>query len=93
MIIGVLHMVLGIPGAHSLKEKRRATKSLKTKLSNRYNCSVAEEGDHDVWNRSQFAVCVISEDHGHLSSQLDEIVRFSSTHHLLELLDYSIETL
>ncbi|MFP6583119.1 MAG: DUF503 domain-containing protein [Candidatus Hydrogenedentota bacterium] len=92
MTIGVLHMEIGIPGAHSLKEKRRATKSLKTKLGNRYNCSVAEEGHHDLWNRAQFAVCVISDDHGHLSAQLDEIVRFSSTHHLVELIDYSIET-
>jgi len=92
VVLGVVTMELMIPGAHSLKEKRRATRSLRDRLGSRYNCSVAEVGHHDLWNRTQFAACVISDDHGHMSAQLEEIVRFSSTHHLLELVDYSIET-
>jgi uncharacterized protein len=93
MIIGVLNMELAIPGAMSLKDKRRATKSLKTRLGNRYNCSLAELDHHEVWNRASIAACVISTAHGHMSSQMDEIVRFAATHHLVELIDYSIETL
>jgi len=91
--IGLLHIHLAIPGAHSLKDKRRAMNSLKTRMRSRYNCSVAEVDFKDKWSRSQLAVCVVSDDTRHLDQQLQEIARFSSTHHLAELIDYSIEIL
>ena len=42
MFIGVLQMELSIPGAQSLKDKRRVIKSVKDRLSARHNVSVAE---------------------------------------------------
>lgn len=89
--IGVLHINLAIPGSRSLKDKRRAMNSLKTRMRNRYNCSVAEVDFKDKWSRAQLAVCVISDDTRHLDEQLQEIARFSSTHHLAEMIDYSTE--
>lgn len=84
-------MELSIPGSRSLKERRRAINSLKERLRNRYNCSVAEVGSKDKWARAQLAVCVVSDDSAHANQQLNEIARFSSNHHLVELTDYSIE--
>lgn len=84
-------MDLSIPGSRSLKDKRRAIKSLKERLGSRYNCSVAEVGEKDKWSRARLAVCVVSDSSAHVDSQLNEIVRFSSNHHLAELTDYSIE--
>ncbi|HOJ69456.1 MAG TPA: DUF503 domain-containing protein, partial [Candidatus Hydrogenedentes bacterium] len=43
----MLHLDLLIPGAVSLKEKRRVVKSLKDRLRGRFNCSVAETAWHD----------------------------------------------
>ena len=91
--IGLLHMEFSIPGSRSLKDKRRAMNSLKSRMRNRYNCSVAEIGFKDKWARAQLAVCVISDESAHVHSQLNEIVRFASKHHLAELMDYSIETM
>ena len=93
MTIGLLQIDFLIPGARSLKDKRRAMKSLKTMLRNRYNCSVAETDFKDKWGRSRLAVCVVSDDSGHVSEQLQEIVRFASNHHEAMLSDYTIETL
>jgi len=67
--------------------------SLKTKLRNRYNCSVAEVGFKDKWGRSALAVCVISDDSAHVSSQVNEIVRFASQHHAVDMYDYRIQTM
>ncbi len=91
--IGLLHMEFSIPGSRSLKDKRRAMNSLKSRLRNRYNCSVAEIGFKDKWARAQLAVCVISDESAHVHSQLNEIVRFASNHHAAELMDYNIETM
>lgn len=93
MTIGLLQMEFTIPGSRSLKEKRRAMNSLKERLRNRYNCSVAEIGFKDKWARSHLAVCVVSDESSHVHEQLQEIVRFASSHHAAQLDDYWVETM
>ncbi len=93
MTIGVLEFELLIPGARALKDKRRALKSLKQLLHNRFNCSVAETGHKDLWGRAELVVCVVSDDSRHVNSQLDAVVRFVSGKHDVEILDYGIEML
>ena len=91
MTIGLLQIECTIPGSRSLKDKRRAIKSLKTLLRNRFNCSVAEIDYKDMWARSRLAVCVVSDETGHVSAQLNEIVRFAYQHHAVLVEDYDIE--
>lgn len=86
-------MELLIPGSRSLKDRRRAIKSLKERLRSRYNCSVAEVGEKEKWGRAQLAACVVSDDSGHVHKQLEEIARFAANHHMAELTDYTIETM
>ena len=93
MTIGLLIIDLGIPGARSLKDKRRVLKSLRERLRSRFNCSVAETEFQDVWTRARLAVCVVSGDSRHANSQLNEIARFVERHPGGELLDYRIEML
>ena len=52
MHIALLQATLSIPEAHSLKDKRRVIKSLKDRITNQMNVSVAEVGQQDVWNRA-----------------------------------------
>ena len=91
MTIGVLQMDFLIPGARSLKDKRRVLSSLKQVIHNRYNCSVAEVELQDHWARARLAVCVVSGDSQHANTQLNEIARFASTKNGAELVDYTIE--
>lgn len=93
MTIGVLYLDLLIPGARSLKEKRRVVKSLKSLMRNRFNCSVAETDYKDLWQRAQLAVCVISDDARFANTQLNEIASFAARHAGAELADYRIEML
>ncbi|MBK5290303.1 MAG: DUF503 domain-containing protein [Acidobacteriia bacterium] len=60
--IGVLTMELRIEHAHSLKDKRHLVKSLKEKLRNRHNVSVAEIDHQDLWQRSVLAAVTVSGD-------------------------------
>lgn len=93
MTIGVLHIDLLIPGARSLKDKRRVVKSMKQVMRNRFNCSVAETEYHDMWQRARLTACVVSSDSRHTNTQLNEIARFASTARDAQLLDYQIEML
>jgi uncharacterized protein YlxP (DUF503 family) len=93
VVIGVLEMDFLIPGARSLKEKRRVVKSLKDQLRSRFNCSVAETEYQDLWMRTRLAVCVVSNESQHTNTQLNEIARFSANKPGAELVDYTIEML
>ena len=93
MTIGLLHIDFLIPGARSLKDKRRAMSSLKTRLRSRYNCSVAETDYAEKWGRARLVVCVVSNSSRHANEQLNEIARFASMHHAAEMTDYQIEML
>ncbi len=60
MTIGVIAWELEVFGCHSLKEKRSVIKSLKDRLHDRFNVSVAETGHHDVWQRAELTACVVA---------------------------------
>lgn len=60
MVIGVLQIELDIPGAMSLKDKRRVVKSIKDSCHRHHMVSVAEVGALDVWNRAVLGVSAVS---------------------------------
>jgi uncharacterized protein YlxP (DUF503 family) len=62
MFVGVLRLTLQIPGARSLKERRRVVRSLKDRLRARLPVSVAEVGGLDTHQRAVIAVAVVSGD-------------------------------
>jgi uncharacterized protein YlxP (DUF503 family) len=49
MVVGVLKVSLLLPENHSLKGKRGVLKSIQARLSNRFNVSVTECGDQELW--------------------------------------------
>ena len=52
MQVGLLQLRILVPDAMSLKDKRRAVKSLKDRIGNRFNVSVAETGLLDSLRQS-----------------------------------------
>jgi uncharacterized protein YlxP (DUF503 family) len=60
--IGVLTLELRLEQSHSLKEKRHVVKSLRDRLHNKFNVSVAEIDCHDLWQRSVLAAVTVSAD-------------------------------
>jgi uncharacterized protein len=70
MVIGVIAWELEVFGCHSLKEKRSVIKSLKDRLHDKFNISVAETGHHDLWQRAELTACLVSNDKKHAESVL-----------------------
>jgi uncharacterized protein YlxP (DUF503 family) len=91
--IGLLEIDFLIPGAQSLKDKRRVIKSLKERMRGRFNCSVAEIAYQDVWSRARLAVCVVSESSRHANEQLNTIAQYASRDAGAAMVDYRIELL
>jgi uncharacterized protein YlxP (DUF503 family) len=72
-IVGVLTLELRIDEAHSLKEKRHVVKSLKDRLRNKFNVSVAEIDDQDVHNSAVLAAAVVSNSRDFASQVLQAV--------------------
>ena len=63
MVVGVLRLTLYIHGAASLKDKRQVLRKVIERLRSRFNVSVAEVGDNDVWQRAVVGVSAVANDH------------------------------
>ncbi|HEY7305586.1 MAG TPA: DUF503 domain-containing protein [Bryobacteraceae bacterium] len=60
--IGVLTLDIHVEHSHSLKEKRHVVKSLKDRLRERFNVSVAEIDHLDSWQNSVLAAVTVAND-------------------------------
>jgi uncharacterized protein YlxP (DUF503 family) len=61
-VVGVLTLEIHIEQSHSLKDKRQVIRSLKDKLRDQFNVSVAEIDFLDSWQSSVVAVATVSND-------------------------------
>ena len=93
MIVGVLRVQLAIFEATSLKDKRRVVKSLKDRLSNRFNVSVAEVDALDMRQRADLGVAMVANDARFVESCLHKIVDMLRAERAASLIDYEIELL
>ncbi len=75
MIVGVIVWELHLTASQSLKDKRAVLKSLKDRLHQRFNISVAETAHQDLWQRAELAASVVSTDRHHAESVLREADR------------------
>jgi uncharacterized protein len=91
MTIGVLQLELRIGDAMSLKDKRRAIKSLKDRIAHGHNVSIAEVGALDEHRRSILGVAMISNDTRYVQGALDKLVDFVLATPTVDLLDYQID--
>lgn len=61
MTIGLLHVSISIPESHSLKNKRQVLRSLKDRILNKMNVSVAEVGRQDAWQFAELAFVTVAD--------------------------------
>ena len=76
MKIGVLRIEIHIAGARSLKEKRRVLRSLKDRLFNEFNVSVAEVDEQDKWQLAVLGIATVGTDRRFVESVLDKVLEF-----------------
>ena len=61
MIIGLLEISFSIPEARSLKDKRSVIRSIRDRILNEVNVSVAEIGRQDEWRFCEMAFVTVAQ--------------------------------
>lgn len=93
MVVGVITLELLLPGAESLKDKRKVLKSLLERLKHRFNISVSEVGRQDNWKYSTIGISAVSGDMAYMQNILDSVVRFVENHEGVEVINQERELL
>ena len=93
MVIGVVTTRLAIYEATSLKDKRRVVKSLKDRLRNKFNVSVAETDAHDFRQRAVITAAIVATDTQFAERCLQQVVNMIEQCRGASLLDFEMQIL
>jgi uncharacterized protein YlxP (DUF503 family) len=94
MNVGSCRVKLRFPENLSLKGKRQILKSLITRLRSKFNVSVAEVDDNDLWQLATLGIVCVSNNKRYTNEVLSKAVDFIINGRFeLEIVDYEIEIL
>jgi uncharacterized protein YlxP (DUF503 family) len=94
MNVGICRIKLHISESRSLKDKRRIVKSVVSRLRNRYNISIAEVDDQDLWQLVTLGIACVSNYRQHIDETLSKVMSFiTSNYPELEIVDHQTEIL
>jgi hypothetical protein len=91
MVVGAAVVEIHIHGSRSLKQKRGVVRSIVQRVRNRFNCSVAEVGGQDTWQRALLGLSVVGSDETSLRRRLEKALVFIEDLHLAEVLGSEVE--
>ena len=87
MFVGLVELILAIPGANSLKAKRSAIRKVVERTRSRFPASIAETGLQDKWQRARIGFAVVGNEHRHVQSIVDRIIKFIQELYVVSIID------
>jgi uncharacterized protein len=93
VVIGVVTASISIPEAQSLKDKRMVLRSLKDRIRNQMNVSVAEVGKQDAWKFADLAFATVAAESSVVQRRISELSEFLRSNPRYVLLNLQTELL
>lgn len=87
MIVAIGTFEMHFPEVHSLKEKRQILRSLIDRVRARFNVSIAEVADNDLWQKGRVGVAIVSNDKvllEQMAQKIDSIMNDNSQAQILD---------
>ncbi len=81
MFVGVLRLTLHLPDPGSLKSKRHLLRSAIDRVKAKFNVSIAEVAENDLWQKSVVGVAAVGNDHAFVNEALDKVADFVASMH------------
>jgi uncharacterized protein YlxP (DUF503 family) len=76
MTVGIARVTIFVAGSHSLKQKRSVVRRVKDLVRQKFNVSIAEVGENDVWQRAVIGLSLVGNERRFVESALDEVLAF-----------------
>jgi len=93
MVVGLCTVELYIPNGHSLKAKRQVLLSLKDRLRDKFNVSIAEVGEQDLWQKAVLGIACVANEGAYVNQVLDHAINVIRSVPTIELVQFRIELL
>jgi len=93
VVIGLVTASISIPEARSLKDKRSVLRSLKDRILNKMNVSVAEVGRQDQWQYAELAFVTVAAESEIVQGRMAEIGDFLRSTPRFVLVHFNTELL
>lgn len=93
MLIGVCQVELLIPASESLKSKRTVIKSLKTRIKNKFNVSIAEVDHNDKWQRAVLGMALVTNEKKFIDKTFNQILNLIDSEDQVEMIDHQLEVI
>jgi uncharacterized protein YlxP (DUF503 family) len=91
VIVGAALVEIHVHASQSLKQKRGVVQSIKQRLRNRFNISVAEVGGQELWQRALLGLSAAGAAAEPVREVLSKAIDFVEELHLAEVLASEIE--
>jgi uncharacterized protein YlxP (DUF503 family) len=92
MTTAIARVELALEGCQSLKDKRQILRSLIDRARTRFQVSIAEVEDQDLWNHAVVGLAYVAGSGGHAREVIDKAVQWISTASAeAEMVDAQIE--
>jgi len=91
MVVGVCTVDIHFPESGSLKSKRQILKRIKDRIRNRFNVSLAEVENNDLWQRTTLGVAAVANQGKFVNQILSQVIEHLQTESGIVVLDYSME--
>lgn len=76
MIVGTIKIKIYAPWVHSLKEKRSIVKSIISKVQNKFNVSISEVDEQDIYKTIVLGIACVTDSTKVANSIIDNIIFF-----------------
>jgi uncharacterized protein len=93
IIVGLCTIELFIPDSQSLKDKRQVLLSVKDRLQRKFNLSVAEVDEQDLWQKAVLGLVCVSNDGRHVNQVLDQALSMIRNNPAIEIVQSRVELL
>lgn len=91
MVVGVLKIKLILPANHTLKGKRSVLRRIQAKVSNKFNISVTECGNQDLWQSAVLGFGIVGSNARVIDATMQHVLAFVDDMKLAEVYDSDVE--
>jgi uncharacterized protein YlxP (DUF503 family) len=76
LVVGVSRLEIFLPENHSLKEKRQAMRKIVERTKGKFNISIMEIDQTNLWQKASVGFAVVGVKQDHVSSTIESVSRF-----------------
>ncbi len=76
MVIGISRIEIFLPENHSLKEKRQAMKRIVERTRGKFNISIIEIEQTNLWQRAAVGFAVVGARQDHVSTTIENVSKY-----------------